>query len=249
MALGFAFRLDDNCRLLIGVPLTVLFQEFVGRRPLRDAWVRHLARPRLDTRWAVLTAIFGAYPSLMTVRSMAAHHWVLALWFLAASIGATGAAFAIRHRRAGFFADALQCLTVAGGIGVAIDVGVALFAGTPVSPTGLLDRLLLGLRWLILYFPVSFVLEEVTFRGVLDTHVAPEARPDWRTAAFVSALWGIWHSPGIPLLETQPAVLVMLVAIHMAVGVPLSLGWRRSGNLVVPALAHALIDAVRNALN
>jgi membrane protease YdiL (CAAX protease family) len=31
------------------------------------------------------------------------------------------------------------------------------------------------------------------------------------------------------------------------VGIPLSLFWRRSGNLFVPAAVHALIDAVRNA--
>jgi membrane protease YdiL (CAAX protease family) len=39
-----------------------------------------------------------------------------------------------------------------------------------------------------------------------------------------------------------------LLIVHCAIGVPLSLGWRRTGRLVAPALAHALIDAVRNAL-
>jgi len=32
------------------------------------------------------------------------------------------------------------------------------------------------------------------------------------------------------------------------VGVFLSLSWRRSGNLAVPAMVHAFIDAVRNML-
>jgi membrane protease YdiL (CAAX protease family) len=36
--------------------------------------------------------------------------------------------------------------------------------------------------------------------------------------------------------------------IHVIIGVPLSLYWRRSGNLAVPTTAHAFIDAVRNML-
>lgn len=35
--------------------------------------------------------------------------------------------------------------------------------------------------------------------------------------------------------------------MHVALGVPLSLAWRGSGNLAGPALAHAVVDAVRNA--
>jgi membrane protease YdiL (CAAX protease family) len=38
------------------------------------------------------------------------------------------------------------------------------------------------------------------------------------------------------------------VVWHCLVGVPLSFAWRRSGNLAGPALAHAGLDAVRNAL-
>jgi membrane protease YdiL (CAAX protease family) len=36
--------------------------------------------------------------------------------------------------------------------------------------------------------------------------------------------------------------------VQVAVGPFLSLFWRRSGNLMVPGFAHALSDAVRNAL-
>lgn len=38
------------------------------------------------------------------------------------------------------------------------------------------------------------------------------------------------------------------VAVHCCIGVPLSIYWRRSGNLFVTGSTHALIDAVRNAL-
>jgi membrane protease YdiL (CAAX protease family) len=75
------------------------------------------------------------------------------------------------------------------------------------------------------------------------------SRRQWPTALYVSVLWGLWHLPiagggGQPLAATVAQLLV----VHCAIGVPLSLGWRRTGNLAVPALAHALIDAVRNAL-
>ena len=110
--------------------------------------------------------------------------------------------------------------------------------------------ILVGLRSFALYFPVCFVLEEVTFRGVLDTHVAQRDPGRWRSALFVSALWGAWHLPIVhvahvaaPRLVALPALLV----VHVTIGVPLSFAWRRSGNLAVPALAHAAIDAVRNA--
>jgi hypothetical protein len=36
--------------------------------------------------------------------------------------------------------------------------------------------------------------------------------------------------------------------VHSLIGVPLATYWRQSGNLAVPAFTHALIDAVRNAL-
>jgi membrane protease YdiL (CAAX protease family) len=39
-----------------------------------------------------------------------------------------------------------------------------------------------------------------------------------------------------------------LVFVHTIIGIPLSIYWRKSGNLAVPAFTHAFIDAVRNAL-
>jgi membrane protease YdiL (CAAX protease family) len=57
----------------------------------------------------------------------------------------------------------------------------------------------------------------------------------------------LWHLPvseGMPF----PFLVVSLVAWHCLVGVPLSLAWRRSGNLAGPAFAHAAMDAVPNAL-
>ena len=43
---------------------------------------------------------------------------------------------------------------------------------------------------------MTFVLEEVAFRGALDAHVHHEGEGrGWQSALFVSALWGLWHLP------------------------------------------------------
>ena len=42
--------------------------------------------------------------------------------------------------------------------------------------------------------------------------------------------------------------LGLLMYVHVPFGVCLLLFWRKTGNLVVPGLWHALGDAIRNAL-
>jgi hypothetical protein len=43
IAIGFYFRVDANSYLLLGVPLTVVFQLAVARRRLSALWVRDAA--------------------------------------------------------------------------------------------------------------------------------------------------------------------------------------------------------------
>ena len=106
--------------------------------------------------------------------------------------------------------------------------------GTPLSVAAALAAVA---KYTALYFPATFLLEEVAFRGALDAHVHHDAdRGGWRSAVLVSALWGLWHLPvshSLPL----PLQVVELVGVHVVLGVPLSLAWRRSRNLAGPALA------------
>jgi membrane protease YdiL (CAAX protease family) len=39
-----------------------------------------------------------------------------------------------------------------------------------------------------------------------------------------------------------------VLAVHGAIGYVLVMAWRRSGNLAVPGIAHAVSDALRNAV-
>jgi membrane protease YdiL (CAAX protease family) len=101
-----------------------------------------------------------------------------------------------------------------------------------------------------LFGPVGFVVEEVFFRGALDTYVhRGEEGTGWISAVFVSALWGLWHLPGRVTAGLDGShllsVVASLLAAQIVIGVPLSLWWRKSGNLIVPDTAHAYLEAIR----
>ena len=145
------------------------------------------------------------------------------------------------------------CFSSAGVVGVATMVlgalvrSLALHKPLPLGGRTALD----GLESFALYLPVCFVLEEVVFRGALDSHVfQPGDKRQWFTAFLISTLWGWWHLPiaGATDLPHLITYIILLPCIHIAVGVFLSLSWRRGNNLAVPATVHAFIDAVRNML-
>jgi hypothetical protein len=48
--------------------------------------------------------------------------------------------------------------------------------------------------------------------------------------------------------QSLPVTIALLLSVQCVIGVPMSQAWRRTGNLMVPVIAHALIDAFRNAL-
>ena len=108
-------------------------------------------------------------------------------------------------------------------------------AGVPLSKLSLL------LKQFLRYFTVTFVLEEVAFRGALDSHIYQPPTDGqrrggsaWLSAIFVSALWGIWHLPLLPTggAAAFAAAIPMVIIVHTLTGVPLSFCWRAGGTLV-----------------
>ncbi|HEX5502334.1 MAG TPA: CPBP family intramembrane glutamic endopeptidase [Thermomicrobiales bacterium] len=250
MALGLLLHLDSPRYQLLGVPFALAFQLLVRRRPLRQLWVRDGPPFRLDARGAAIAAVLLAlgYPAYQALNSVPVARWVVALWLVAYAVGALAAAYALRHLHADGRDRAFAASAVAIGL-----LWIALSAGPELAnaarPLPLAAMVAAGLRWATLYFPIAFVLEEVQFRGLVDAHVhRPGEARGWLSALVVSALWSIWHLPlaldGTPLAD----VVASLLLVHVTIGVPLSFAWRRSGNLVLPAAAHALIDAVRDGL-
>jgi hypothetical protein len=261
MAIGWIFRPDANSYLLIGVPLTVVFQIFVRRKPLVTLWVRdpanfRLSNPRLAVG-VVLAVGFAVLPSVMLVHSFTSGSWRShvpeTLWTFCAVVGAFGAGFSFGQFTKQTWKSLGLCLSTAGVIGCGIMASVFLIkvltheAALSLS----FSQVKAGVASLLIYVPICFVLEEVSFRGAIDAHVhQPGDRYPWLSALFVSCLWGWWHLPilGERRISGLIALAILMPLMHSATGIFLSFGWRRSGNLAVPAIVHALIDAVRNML-
>lgn len=241
---GYLLPIDANGYLLFGIPLTLGFQMLVRRRPLRELFAGGATRFFLGTRGLAMAAALAIVPGYYAAQAAANGDLTLLGWYLAAVAGAFCAAFALR---AGSVSAALRSAaqpTAVGAGGMVLVFGTLhLATGTPLSQ-GTVATIA---TYVALYFPATFLLEEVAFRGALDAHVHHEGEGrGWQSAIVVSALWGIWHLPvasGLPF----PLQLVELIVVHILIGVPLSFAWRRSRNLAGPALAHAVIDAVRNA--
>ncbi len=246
VALGFLLPGSDESYLLMGVPLTAGFQVLVRRRPLRELWVRDTSATTMDRRCLLLAGGLMVAPVYFGSQILGDGDWSLIGWWFAAVVGAGFAAFTLWSTSLVTTLRSAALPTAIGAGALTIGLGsLHVATGTPVDVFAIVGTVA---KYLAVYFPVTFVLEEVAFRGALDAHVhRPGESRGWQSALFVSALWGLWHLPvssGMPL----PVLVLVLVAWHSLVGLPLSRAWRRTGNLAAPAFAHAAIDAVRNAL-
>jgi membrane protease YdiL (CAAX protease family) len=251
---GLALHLDAYFYLLLGVPLVALFQLVVRRRRLETLWVRDAVNFRLD-RWgfAIAVALMAVPGYVLVVEAIPARQWPVILWIICCLAGAVCAAFALRQQNwKAARAALLPFVTViVTGCSIMALAALANHKSPLVGPA----RILTILKEFLLFFAVCFLLEEVAFRGAIDSHLyQPSDERDsaaaWISAIFVSVLWGIWHLPVVPATSGAALVAVMLslAAVHTAVGIPLSFCWRRSGTLVLPAAAHAFIDAYRDAV-
>jgi len=249
MTLGWLLHLGPNGYLLLGVPLLVFFQLGIARRPISELWIRP-AEPEKFPWWGyAVAAVFMVMPGWDLT-----HHWVRAgwvgrLWLGCAIVGALPLAFTITRFSWKTLKSLLLCLATAGVLGVGYMVITAYFRDRLGDLSG--EQVLSGGRQFLLYLPVGFVLEEVFFRGGLDSYLhRPGDRFPWLSAAFVSVLWGLWHLPISPAHTVLQLLVLSIIFpfIHCLVGIPFSFFWRSSGSLLVPAAVHAFIDSVRNVL-
>jgi membrane protease YdiL (CAAX protease family) len=242
---GYLLPINGNGYLLLGIPLTIAFQLLVRRRPLRELFAFGTTRFTLDGPGRVLAIVLAVAPGVFAVRAVSAGNWVNAGWYLAAIGGAVCAAFALRNGSARSALRSAALPLAVGSTGMAaVYSGLHFATGTPISAAVVVTGIV---QYSLLYFPATFLLEEVSFRGALDAHVHHDGeRRGLMSALLISVLWGLWHLPvskGLPF----PIQVGELVCVHVLLGVPLSLAWRRTRNLSGPALAHAVNDAVRNA--
>lgn len=182
-----------------------------------------------------------AYPGYLFLAALwRGDSWSTIGILFAATCGAVCTAYAWQFVRPDIVRWLLLCLLTAGGIAVALMLGGALGPLVRRPPQEMFS---IAGKSFLLYLPIVFVIEEVTFRGALDSHVHHPGEPhEIFSAVWVSALWGL--AAAGPLFET----IGQLLLLHIPVGVFLSIYWRLSGNLLVPGVSHAFMDAVRNAI-
>jgi membrane protease YdiL (CAAX protease family) len=250
VALGFLLHLNANVYLLLTIPFTVLFQMLIARQPLRAVWLRGAAPFTADTRTVLLFVLLAVVPGYSAIVAGRQTDWPDLAYAVAAVGGAAGAAYTLRVVQGRTLRQLGACVATVCAIGVVFTLVAGWVAGT-LHPASAGHSVLAAGYWFFLYLPALFVVEEVFFRGALDTYLhALDTGRGWASAAHVSALWGLWHLP-ITVIAGPRSLLVIVIGLlvaQIALGIPLSIGWRRSGNLLVPGAAHALNDTIRNVL-
>src|SRR5262249_2140520 len=121
MALGWALHLSAETYLALGAPLTLTFQWFVRKRPVRELWGRDGRPFRLDTAgWLIATAL--AVVAVLNLAGLLAHgmQWGKAAWAALALAGTVPAAYALRALDRMTVRCMATCLAIAVTIGVAI---------------------------------------------------------------------------------------------------------------------------------
>src|SRR5580698_8045777 len=95
IALGFVLNMNPNLYLLLGIPLTMLFQLGVRKQPLYTLWVRNSTSFRLNKIGIALAIAFMAEPVreiiLMVIHKKADP--IIIAYLIAAIAGAFGTAF------------------------------------------------------------------------------------------------------------------------------------------------------------
>jgi membrane protease YdiL (CAAX protease family) len=252
IAIGVVFDMSPPLYVAFSFPATVFFQLVMRRERLEELWVR--GGPKL-TRQTAIPAVAGLLalaPAIALVTNAYGRAADMVIYLLVLIIGAVPASYAIRHADRETMRLALRCFLTAGVIGAllfSLDWIHEVFNSTDAkgSLAEAQNDLLRFLESVVVLAPSYFVVEEVTFRGGVDSHVHhPGERHGVISAIFVSLLWGTWHYPIIPH-ETVGEVLASMFVLQGLVGPFLSMAWRRSGNLLAPAITHDFLDSFRNA--
>jgi membrane protease YdiL (CAAX protease family) len=256
IGVGLVFDMAMFAYVAMSFPAAVAFQLWVRRRPLQEMWVRRGPALSRSTLIPWLAVLFAIPPLIALITQSDSSSQVI--WTLVVIAGALPASYAVKQRGPETLRYVVLCLATAGLVGallltlneIAELIEDIARGKTDFLPGGESDALAFAKSFVVLW-PGYFLIEEVLFRGVLDSHVQHEGEGrGLLSAIFVSLLWGAWHLPVI--LELSPGASAGVVIANMfvlqgLVGPFLSHWWRRSGNLLVPAFTHDFLDSLRNA--
>jgi hypothetical protein len=177
MVIGWLFHLDGDSYLVVGVPLVVVFQLLVRKKPLVTLWIRDAERFRLSVWGIGLGLGLAILPTVRLIQTFRLASWSShmpeILWYVCCIVGAFGAAFGFCRFTKQTWKELGFCMLTAGVIGSG-----TMLLGTftrwavwhkPIVLNGAMA--ITGIGSFLLYVPVCFVLEEVVFRGAIDSHV------------------------------------------------------------------------------
>ena len=246
VALGFAFRLGADGYLLVGIPITVAFQVLIVRRPLRSLWLRKAPHMRFTPRSMVAIIVLAIAPAIVALGGLRDGDPALIGYGLAGMVGAVGAVYSLRAMDRDALRSTIGTTLIAGAVLIGIMVAYRLASGG--FHGNLTAAVITAVISLATYLPVVFVIEEVLFRGLLDSYLhGTTPGPDRASALYGSALWGLWHLP-VVFVALGVLTIPYLVIVHTTMGYFMVIAWRRTGNLAGPGVSHAVIDALRNAV-
>jgi hypothetical protein len=255
LALEFYLRLTPLQSQFLGLPLILLFQRCVARRPLHQLWAFHAPSFKAGGRIAATAA--GLAAGCIVLLWLGRGHRAAGLdsrWGLGAVAvaGCLPAAFALVQQNASALRRGLWLALAAAAFRVAWHVALGpADRGVLIPAEKLLDFATL---WLC-EFTALFLFDEVAFRGALDPHLARAASGRVHAAGsaiFVSILWAIWHlrayNPHTPTFGGLFLAIGPFAFAQIVLGTLLSLCARQTGTLVAPAAVHAFGNAYVLAL-
>jgi membrane protease YdiL (CAAX protease family) len=246
MALGATFNLSAEGYLLLGILITIAFQALVVRRPIRALWLRGAPPVGFTPRSILAIVAVAIAPAVIAVRGAQQADLVLTAYGVAAMSGAVGAVYAVRAMNRDAARSTVRASLINGSLLVGVMVAFRLATGGFHESLG--EAVVTAVTSVATYLPVVFVMEEVFFRGLLDPYLhGTTPGRDRASALYGSALWGVWHLP-VMSLDIGLLTIPYLVTIHTVMGYVLVASWRRTGNLAAPGIAHAVADALRNAV-
>jgi len=244
VALGLFLELQTASYLIIGIPLTIAFQRLIVRKPIYNLWLRNEEKFQLSRKAWLIILCFLIFP-IYKLASIAIKHQLTLTTFGYYSVciaGCFAAGYCFSHFTKKTTKDFLLCFCTTGLARMSLYF-MPLIIGQPKYQLNYAR----GFEALLTYIPVAFIVEEVIFRGMLDTYVyQSDNRSGLRSALFISILWGLWHLPLSNSTNSIPFIILSPIIVSLW-GILLSIFWRRSGNLAVPVFSHAIADAIRDA--
>lgn len=246
ISLGFLLKLEAVSYLLLGIPLTLIFQLYVVQQPLHKLWLREGEKFYLNKLGWTITLCFIVFPIYKTIE-LTTHDKLTLInlgYYSATILGSFGAGYCYSNFTKKTVKDFLLCFGIIAILRMSWYFFPFLIGKHEFNPD-----YIQGIKSLLTYIPVAFVVEEVVFRGMLDTYIHQSKKTNglW-SALFISCIWGLWHLP-ISIHDNTPIWLIAIPSMTISLwGVILSIFWRRTGNLAVPGFPHAFADAIRDSL-